>query len=172
MESEKAGAGRDGRTRLCETKFSGANVDMEIFIFPAQPADHEQDWQPYNRLIHTLLHVMTIPTYRDTCVDIFRNVESQDSTYAFRRQKDRLIFCGFVKTQHSFVSKCVLEGIHRGRFTRFWAPPHSRSGFINRYRTSNFSRFLRWKMDKSERGAKCRSSDAHREPSLYFAPQT
>ena len=29
-----------------KTKFSGANEDREIFIFPVQLADHEQDWQP------------------------------------------------------------------------------------------------------------------------------
>ena len=29
-----------------ETKFSGANGDREVFIFPCL-ADHEQDWQPY-----------------------------------------------------------------------------------------------------------------------------
>ena len=34
-----------GRSR--ETKFSGANGDREEIIFPAQLADHEQDWQPY-----------------------------------------------------------------------------------------------------------------------------
>ena len=36
---EQADAGRDCRTRLCETKFSGANAgDREIFIFPVQLA--------------------------------------------------------------------------------------------------------------------------------------
>ena len=45
---EQADAGRDCRTRLAsETKLSGANGDREDFIFPAQRADHEQDWQPY-----------------------------------------------------------------------------------------------------------------------------
>ena len=29
-----------------ETKFSGANVDREQFVFPVQLADYEQDWQP------------------------------------------------------------------------------------------------------------------------------
>ena len=29
-----------------ETKFSGANGDRELFIFPVQLAEHEQDWQP------------------------------------------------------------------------------------------------------------------------------
>ena len=29
-----------------ETKFSGANGDKELFIFPVQLADREQDWQP------------------------------------------------------------------------------------------------------------------------------
>ena len=33
---EQADAGRDGRTCLSETKFSGANGDREIFIFPVQ----------------------------------------------------------------------------------------------------------------------------------------
>ena len=42
---EQADAGQDCRTRL-ETKFSGANGDREIFIFPVS-ADHKQDWQPY-----------------------------------------------------------------------------------------------------------------------------
>ena len=45
VENEQAGAGRDGRTRLA-TKFSGANGDSEILIFPCS-ADHKQDWQPY-----------------------------------------------------------------------------------------------------------------------------
>ena len=45
---EQADAERDCRTRLVsETKLSGANGDREDFIFPAQRADHEQDWQPH-----------------------------------------------------------------------------------------------------------------------------
>ena len=37
VEIEQADAGRDGRTRLAETKFSGANGDKEmLFIFPVQ----------------------------------------------------------------------------------------------------------------------------------------
>ena len=35
--------------------------------FPCS-ADHEQDWQPYPRLIHTLLYVMTIHTYIHTYI--------------------------------------------------------------------------------------------------------
>ena len=31
----------------CETKLSGANEDMENFVFPCS-ADHEQDPQPYS----------------------------------------------------------------------------------------------------------------------------
>ena len=42
---EQADAGRDCRTRFARPK--GANGGMEEFIFPAQLADHEQDWQPY-----------------------------------------------------------------------------------------------------------------------------
>ena len=41
---EQADAGRDCRTPSRETKFSGANADREIFIFPCS-ADHVQDWQ-------------------------------------------------------------------------------------------------------------------------------
>ena len=61
-----------------ETKFSGANADREIFIFPCS-ADHVQDWQPYSRMIHTLalcddhhtlLYVVNMHTWQSvfTCV--------------------------------------------------------------------------------------------------------
>ena len=40
----RRGTGR--RTVSCETQFSCANGDREIFIFPCS-ADDEQDWQPY-----------------------------------------------------------------------------------------------------------------------------
>ena len=48
---EQADAGRDCRTRL-ETKFSGANEDREIFIFPAQLATSRIG--NFTRLILTL----------------------------------------------------------------------------------------------------------------------
>ena len=52
---EQAGAGRDCRTRLSrETKFSGANADREIFIFPVQLTTSRIGNLTW--LIHTLLY--------------------------------------------------------------------------------------------------------------------
>ena len=51
-----------GRTNPSHgTKFSGANGDRERHL-PGL-ADHEQDWQQYTRLIHTLLNVLTVHPY-------------------------------------------------------------------------------------------------------------
>ena len=54
FENERADAGRDGRTRFAETKFSGANGDTgkKKKHFPCSTND-KQNWQPYP-LIHTL----------------------------------------------------------------------------------------------------------------------
>ena len=38
-----------------ETKFSGANEDKELLIFPVQLADREQDWQPCP--VVTVIHI-------------------------------------------------------------------------------------------------------------------
>ena len=57
---EQPDAGRGCRTRLCDTKFSGANGDMEISIFPVQlPTSRTGNLTP---LILLLLYVMTIHT--------------------------------------------------------------------------------------------------------------
>ena len=61
MENEQADAGRDGRTPSREIKFSGANGDRNIFIFPVSRIDVDR-----TRLIHTLLYVTTIHTYIHT----------------------------------------------------------------------------------------------------------
>ena len=58
---EQADAGRDCRTMSRETKFSGANADREIFIFPVQLTTSRIG--NLTRLVHTLLYVMTIHTY-------------------------------------------------------------------------------------------------------------
>ena len=50
-------AGRDGRTRLA-IKFSGANGDSEISLFPVQLTTSRIG--NLARLIHTLQYVMTI----------------------------------------------------------------------------------------------------------------
>ena len=55
-----------------ETKFSGANADREILIFPVQLTTSRIG--NLTRLIHTLLYVMTIRTYIHTlaiCVTIY-----------------------------------------------------------------------------------------------------
>ena len=54
MENEQADAERDDRTRLA-TKFSGANGDSEILIFPAQLTTSRIG--NLTRLIHTLLYM-------------------------------------------------------------------------------------------------------------------
>ena len=74
----------------CETKFSGANVDREIFIFPVQLTTSRivsLTW-----LIQTLLHVMTITqnmlliiknqvsAKRGNCVADFRRDTSTKNT--------------------------------------------------------------------------------------------
>ena len=53
MTDEQADAGWESR----ETKFSGANGDREIFIFPVQLTTSRIG--NLSRLIHTLLYVMT-----------------------------------------------------------------------------------------------------------------
>ena len=53
------GTGRPNPSR--ETKFSGANGDREVFIFPIQLTTSRIG--SLNQLIHTLLHVMAIHTY-------------------------------------------------------------------------------------------------------------
>ena len=45
----------------CETKFSGANGDGGILIFPCS-ADHEQDWQPYPVDPHSAMYVCILLT--------------------------------------------------------------------------------------------------------------
>ena len=45
----------------CETKFSGANADREIFIFPVQLTTRRVG--NLTRLIHTLAICVTIHTY-------------------------------------------------------------------------------------------------------------
>ena len=50
VENGQEGTGRPNPSR--ETKFSGANEDREIFIFPCL-ADPKQDWQPC-MVIYTL----------------------------------------------------------------------------------------------------------------------
>ena len=57
MENEQAYAGQDGRTPSREIKFSGANGDRNIFVFPVSRIVDR------TRLIHTLLYVITIHTY-------------------------------------------------------------------------------------------------------------
>ena len=52
LENEQADAGPDGRR---ETKLSGASGDRQGNVYFLCTADHEQDWQPHPRLIHTLL---------------------------------------------------------------------------------------------------------------------
>ena len=47
-----------------ETRFSGANGDREMFIFPVQLTTSRVG--NLTRLIHTLLYVMTIHTYENT----------------------------------------------------------------------------------------------------------
>ena len=51
-EDEQADAGRDCRTRLARPKFSGANADREICIFPVQLTTCRIG--NLTRLIHTL----------------------------------------------------------------------------------------------------------------------
>ena len=48
-ENEQADAGRDGRTRLERPNSQEARMGL----FPYS-ADHEQDWQPYSFVFHTL----------------------------------------------------------------------------------------------------------------------
>ena len=55
---EQADAGRDCRTRLAKIKFSGANADKEIFIFPVQLTTCRIG--NIARLIHTLAICVTI----------------------------------------------------------------------------------------------------------------
>ena len=53
------GTGQPNPSR--KTKFSGADGDRDLFIFPIQLTTSRID--NCTRLIHTLLHVMTIRTY-------------------------------------------------------------------------------------------------------------
>ena len=46
-----------------ETKFSGANADKEILIFPCS-ADHVHDWQPYTVDPYSCYMCVTIHTYK------------------------------------------------------------------------------------------------------------
>ena len=68
LENGRADAGRDGRTCLARPN-SQARTGTGKKRFPCS-ADHEQDWQPYTRLIHSKLKVLTIHpihTYMHTC---------------------------------------------------------------------------------------------------------
>ena len=58
-----SGLTRDGRrpNPFRETKFSGANGDREIYIFSVQLTTSKIG--NLTRLLHTLLHVMTLNTY-------------------------------------------------------------------------------------------------------------
>ena len=58
MENEEADAGRDGPNPSREAKFSGANGDREMFIFPVQLTSSRIG--NHTGLIHTLLKVLTI----------------------------------------------------------------------------------------------------------------
>ena len=61
MKNEQADAGRVQPNPSCETKFSGAKGDRGISFFPVQLTTTRIGC--LTRLIHTLLHVMTIYTY-------------------------------------------------------------------------------------------------------------
>ena len=60
---------RDGMAEPAsrETKFSGTHGDRGIFIFPVQLTTSRIG--DLTRLIHTLLHVMTIHTYITSIID-------------------------------------------------------------------------------------------------------
>ena len=58
---EQADARRDCQTRLAKIKFSGANADKEIFIFPGQLTTCRIG--SLARLIHALAICVTIHTY-------------------------------------------------------------------------------------------------------------
>ena len=55
-----------------ESKFSGTNGDREIFIFPVRLATSKIG--NHTRLIHTLLKVLTIHTYRPGETYIFSEI--------------------------------------------------------------------------------------------------
>ena len=67
---------RDGTAELVsrDHQFSGANGDREEFIFPVQLIDHEQNWQPYTRLILTLAVCddLTYIVYIHICLFVWR----------------------------------------------------------------------------------------------------
>ena len=68
---EQADAGRHRLNPSRETKFSGTHGDRGIFIFPVQLTTSRIG--NLTRLIHTLLYVMTIHTYRNIIAFIARS---------------------------------------------------------------------------------------------------
>ena len=61
MENNQANSGRNGRTYLARPN-SQARIKTGKIVFPCS-TDHEQNWQPYTRLFHALLKVLTIHTF-------------------------------------------------------------------------------------------------------------
>ena len=66
MENEQADAGQDGPNTSRETKFSGANGDREIFVFPVQLTTSRNGnltpVDPYSAMcdhyiLHTYIHL-------------------------------------------------------------------------------------------------------------------
>ena len=91
-EHEQADAGQDCRTRLAETKFSGANADREIILFsPIQLITSRIG--NLTRLIHILAKCVTIHTYIHTCCARFVwsvlrcSVERSGANYLSRSPK-------------------------------------------------------------------------------------
>ena len=58
MENKQADVGQDGRTRLARQILRREQRQGNVH-FPCS-TDHEQDWQPYPRLIHALLYLLAI----------------------------------------------------------------------------------------------------------------
>ena len=65
---EQADEGRDGRIFLVRPNYlARPGTGKSHFVCTA---DHEQDWQPFIRLIHTRLQVVIIHRYIDTYIEV------------------------------------------------------------------------------------------------------
>ena len=76
-----SGLTRDGTAELVSRDQILRHAREQGNVYFPCSADHEQDWQPYPRLIHTLLYVMTIHTYINTYK---HEVDAQEGLDAFR----------------------------------------------------------------------------------------
>ena len=83
--NEQTDAGRDGRTRLERPKFSGANGDREMHIFPVQLTTSRIG--NLTRLIYTLSYVM--PTNSIMVMPFRPKVKAPSTLSATQHEKGR-----------------------------------------------------------------------------------